>query len=174
MWLVRRRRVSPNHQAPSRYWTRFFVAAAPQRRHLPSSRFHLPPVLSPHGKTTEHLIRLPYEPVFGYSRAVKVGNQIFVAGTVAWGDDGKVTGEGDMYAQARQAIRNIEALAQAGASLADVVRTRTFVTDMSRFDEVQKAHGEAFGDIRPAATVVEVKALVDAVMLVEIRNRRGG
>jgi enamine deaminase RidA (YjgF/YER057c/UK114 family) len=111
----------------------------------------------------------PYEPVFGYSRAVRVGNQIFVAGTVAWGDDGKVTGEGDMYAQTKQAIRNIEkALAQAGASLADVVRTRTFVTDVSRFEEVARAHGEAFGDIRPAATVVEVKALVDAVMLVEI------
>jgi enamine deaminase RidA (YjgF/YER057c/UK114 family) len=111
----------------------------------------------------------PYEPVFGYSRAVKVGNQIFVSGTVAWGDDGKVTGEGDMYAQARQAIRNIEkALAQAGASLADVVRTRTFVTDISRFEDVAKAHGDAFGDIRPAATVVEVKALVDGVMLVEV------
>ena len=111
----------------------------------------------------------PYEPVFGYSRAVRVGNQIFVSGTVAWGDHGKVTGEGDMYAQTRQAIRNIEkALVQAGASLADVVRTRTFVTDVSRFDEVARAHGEAFGDIRPAATVVEVKALVDAVMLVEI------
>jgi enamine deaminase RidA (YjgF/YER057c/UK114 family) len=111
----------------------------------------------------------PYEPVFGYSRAVKVGNQIFVSGTVAWGDDGKVTGEGDMYEQTRQAIRNIEkALVQAGASLADVVRTRAFVTDVSRFEDVAKAHGEAFGDIRPAATVVEVKALVDAVMLVEI------
>jgi enamine deaminase RidA (YjgF/YER057c/UK114 family) len=111
----------------------------------------------------------PYEPVFGYSRAVRIGNQVFVSGTVAWGDDGKVTGEGDMYAQARQAIRNIEkALAQAGASLADVVRTRTFVTDVSRFEEVARAHGEAFGDVRPAATVIEVKALVDAVMLVEI------
>jgi enamine deaminase RidA (YjgF/YER057c/UK114 family) len=111
----------------------------------------------------------PYEPVFGYSRAVRMGNQVFVSGTVAWGDDGKVTGEGDMYAQARQAIRNIEkALAQAGASLADVVRTRTFVTDVSRFEEVARAHGEAFGDVRPAATVVEVKALVYAVMLVEI------
>lgn len=111
----------------------------------------------------------PFEPVFGYSRAVRVGNQIFVSGTVAWGDDGKVIGEGDMYAQTKQAIRNIEkALAQAGASLADVVRTRTFVTDVSRFEEVARAHGEAFGEIRPAATVVEVKALVDAVMLVEI------
>jgi enamine deaminase RidA (YjgF/YER057c/UK114 family) len=111
----------------------------------------------------------PYEPVFGYSRAVKVGNQIFVSGTVAWGDDGKLTGEGDMYAQAKQAIRNIEkALVQAGASLANVVRTRTFVTDVSRFEEVARAHGEAFGEIRPAATVVEVKALVDKEMLVEI------
>lgn len=111
----------------------------------------------------------PYEPVFGYSRAVKVGTQVFVSGTVAWGDDGKLTGEGDMYAQAKQAIRNIEkALGQAGASLTDVVRTRTFVTDVSRFEELAKAHGEAFGKIRPAATVVEVKALVDKEMLVEI------
>ena len=111
----------------------------------------------------------PYEPVFGYSRAVRVGNQVFVAGTVAWGEDGALIGEGDMYAQAKQAIRNIEkALQQAGVSLSDVVRTRTFVTDISRIDEVAKAHGEAFGDIRPAATLVEVKALVEPVMLVEI------
>lgn len=111
----------------------------------------------------------PYEPVFGYSRAVKVGNQVFVSGTVAWGDDGKVTGLGDMYAQAKQALRNIEkALAEAGATMADVVRTRTFVTDVTRFDEVAKAHGEVFGEIRPAATLVEVKALVDKEMLVEI------
>lgn len=111
----------------------------------------------------------PYEPIFGYSRAVKVGNHIFVAGTVAWGNDGKVIGAGDMYAQANQAIRNIEkALAQAGATLADVVRTRTFITDMSRFDDVAKAHGEAFGEIRPAATLVEVKSLVEKEMLVEI------
>ncbi|MEX0682568.1 MAG: RidA family protein [Dehalococcoidia bacterium] len=111
----------------------------------------------------------PYEPVFGYSRAVRLGKQIFVSGTVAWGDDGKVAGAGDMYAQTKQAIRNIEkALATAGASLADVVRTRTFVTDISRFEEVSRAHGEAFGEIRPAATVVGVTALVDAVMLVEI------
>jgi reactive intermediate/imine deaminase len=111
----------------------------------------------------------PYEPVFGYSRAVKVGNQVFVSGTVAWGDDGKVAGIGDMYAQTKQALRNIEkALAQAGATLENVVRTRTFVTDISRFEEVSKAHGEAFTNIRPAATCVEVKALVDKEMLVEI------
>ena len=114
----------------------------------------------------------PYEPVFGYSRAVRVGDTVYVAGTVAWGDPpeaDKLVGAGDMYAQARQAIRNIEkALAQAGASLRDVVLTRTFITDMSRFEEVARAHGEAFGDIRPAATLVEVSALVEPEMLVEI------
>ena len=111
----------------------------------------------------------PYERIFGYSRDVKVGNHIFVAGTTAWGDDGKVIGAGDMYAQAKQAIRNIEkALTQAGATLADVVRTRTLITDMSRFEDVAKAHGEAFGEIRPAATLVEVKSLVEKEMLVEI------
>jgi len=111
----------------------------------------------------------PYEPIFGYSRAVKVGNHVFVSGTVAWGDDGKVAAIGDMYAQTKQALRNIEkALVQAGATLANVVRTRTFVTDVSRFEEVAKAHGEVFTDIRPCATVVEVKALVDREMLVEI------
>jgi len=111
----------------------------------------------------------PYEPVFGYSRAVRVGNRVFVSGTVAWGDDGRVAGIGDMYAQAGQAIRNIEkALAEAGASLADVVRTRTFVTDITRFEEVARAHGEAFGEVRPAATLVAVTALVEPEMLVEI------
>jgi enamine deaminase RidA (YjgF/YER057c/UK114 family) len=111
----------------------------------------------------------PYEPVFGYSRAVRVGNTVHVAGTVAWGEDEKVTGIGDVYAQTKQAIRNIEkALVQAGGSLANVVRTRTFVTDVSRFEEVARAHGEAFGDIRPAATVVEVSRLVEPEMLVEI------
>jgi enamine deaminase RidA (YjgF/YER057c/UK114 family) len=111
----------------------------------------------------------PYEPVFGYSRAVRVGDTVYVAGTVAWGDDGKVSGAGDIYAQARQAIRNIEkALAQAGASLRDVVLTRTFITDMSRFEEVARAHGEAFGEVRPAATLVEVSALVEPEMLVEM------
>lgn len=111
----------------------------------------------------------PYEPVFGYSRAVRVGNTIHVAGTVAWDENGKVTGIGDVYAQTKQTIRNIEkALVQAGGSLANVVRTRTFVTDLSRFEEVARAHGEAFGNIRPAATVVEVSRLVDPEMLVEI------
>ena len=111
----------------------------------------------------------PYEPVFGYSRAVRVGNQVFVSGTVAWGDDDKITGIGDVYAQTKQAIRNIErALAEAGATLADVVRTRVFITDVSRFEEAARAHGEAFGEIRPASTLVEVKALVEPEMLIEI------
>lgn len=112
----------------------------------------------------------PYEPVFGYSRAVRVGNQVFVSGTVGWNDEGTaVVGEGDPYAQARQAIRNIEkALQAAGGSLANVVRTRTFLTDAAHFDEVARAHGEAFGDIRPAASAIIVTALVEPVMLVEI------
>lgn len=111
----------------------------------------------------------PYEPKVGFSRAVRVGDTIYVSGTVAWGDDGKLTGTGDMYAQAKRTIRNIEkALAQAGASLSDVVRTRIFVTDIDRLDEAARAHGEAFGEIRPAATMVEVSRLADADMLVEI------
>jgi len=111
----------------------------------------------------------PYEPKIGFSRAVRVGDTVYVSGTVAWGDDGVLVGPGDMYAQARQTILNIEkALAQAGASLRDVVRTRIFVTDISRLDDAARAHGEAFGDIRPAATMVEVSRLADPEMLVEI------
>lgn len=111
----------------------------------------------------------PYEPVFGYSRAVRVGNIIAVSGTVAWGEDGQLTGEGDMYAQAKQAIRNIEkALEAAGASLRNVVRTRMFVTDVARADEVARAHSEAFAEVRPAASLIGVQALVDERMLIEI------
>ncbi len=111
----------------------------------------------------------PYEDVIGFSRAVRVGDTVYVSGTVAWGDDGKLVGRDDMYAQAKQAIRNVErALAQAGASLADVVRTRVYVTDISRLRDVAKAHGEAFGEIRPAATMVEVSALAEPEMLVEV------
>lgn len=111
----------------------------------------------------------PYEPTVGFSRAVKAGNTIYVSGTVAWDETGKVTAHGDMYAQARQSILNIEkALAQAGASLRDVVRTRIFVTDMGRLEEAARAHGEAFGEIRPASTMVEVSRLAEPEMLVEI------
>ena len=111
----------------------------------------------------------PYEPLVGFSRAVRVGDTVYVAGTVAWGDDGKIVGAGDMYAQAKQAIRNIEkALIEAGASMADVVRTRIYVTDISRLEEAARAHGEAFGEIRPASSMVEVSALAEPEMLFEI------
>jgi len=110
-----------------------------------------------------------WEPIIGYSRAVRVGNRIYVTGTTALGDDGEIVGIGDGYAQTVQVFKNIQsALNRLGAGLEHVVRTRMFVTDISRWEEYGRAHGEFLRDVMPATTMVEVSRLIDERMLVEI------
>jgi enamine deaminase RidA (YjgF/YER057c/UK114 family) len=125
--------------------------------------------VKPHNQIKRIASGAPWEPIVGYSRAVRAGDWIAVSGTTSFDESGQIVGKGQMYVQARQAIANIAAaLERAGAGLGDVIRTRIFVTDIERFPEIARAHRESFGGAPPAATAVEVRRLVHPDMMIEI------